>query len=902
MAVDVGSAVGHLDLDISGFLAGWRQAQQEAESSSKNMATRVGNSLTGVGKTMQTAGMTLTKSVTTPIVTAGAAVIKLSADFESSLSKVRAISGASGEDMGRLSAKAQEMGATTKFSASEAADAMTYMAMAGWETEAMLEGIDGIMNLAAASGEDLATTSDIVTDALTAFGMSASDSSHFADVLAQASASANTNVSMLGESFKYVAPVAGALGYTAEDTAIALSLMANAGIKGSQGGTALRSSLSRLVKPTGDAADMMESYGLSLTNTDGSMKSLGDVMGMLRTKLGGLTEAEQAQVAATLFGQEAMSGMLAIINASEDDYAKLTESIYGADGAAKQMADTMMDNLSGQLTILKSSLEGLALQLGEVILPYVKTFVSRVQQLVQWFSNLSKEQKEQVVKWAAIAAAIGPVLLVVGKVVSGVGTMVTTFGKLSAVFSKVSQGSHLLSGAFKVVGGAGGAVVAAIAVLIAAFATLWQTNEEFRNAMIGIWESLKSTVGEFIGQISSRLGGLKEAFTNIINFLTPLWMGFCDLLAPVFTAAFQYIVDALGAVFDVIVGILDVFIGIFTGNWSQAWDGIKGIFTGIWEAMQASLNGIISAITGIVDVFLGWFGTSWSALWNSAKSTFSNIWNGIKSTASSVFNSIKSTTSSIWNGIKSTLSSILDGIKSKVTSVVDGIKSTFSSGFNAAKSTVTSIFSSIASTVQSKIDTAKNAVSNAIDRIKSAFNFSWSLPHLALPHLSISGSFSINPPSVPHFSISWYKKAMEGGMILNAATIFGMDRNGRLLGGGEAGPEAVVGVGSLKQMIMDAVQEAFRAFAEYVSERLSEVLSFSRDVNCTVVLDKDSWSDGGKSFIDYDRLEQAMMAVAAGMPVPQVVVEMQDGDVYMDNERVGRKLAPVVSRVIAQKK
>ncbi|MDY4098169.1 MAG: phage tail tape measure protein [Lachnospiraceae bacterium] len=271
----------------------------------------------------------------------GAASFKAGSNFEAEMSKVSAISGATADDLNALKEKAKEMGASTKFSATESAYALEYMAMAGWKTEDMLSGIEGIMNLAAASGEDLATTSDIVTDALTAFGLSASDSGHFADVLAKASSNANTNVSMLGESFKYVAPVAGALGYSAEDTAIALGIMANAGIKGSQSGTALRSSLTRLVKPTDEAAAMMEEYNLTMTNSDGSMKSLGQVMDMLRGNLGDLTEAEQAQAAAQIFGQEAMSGMLAIINASDSDYAKLTDAIYNADGAARQMADTM---------------------------------------------------------------------------------------------------------------------------------------------------------------------------------------------------------------------------------------------------------------------------------------------------------------------------------------------------------------------------------------------------------------------------------------------------------------------------------------------------------------------------------------------------------------------------------
>lgn len=287
--------------------------------------------------------------------------LKVGTSFESTMSEVQAISGATGDQMQQLSDKAKEMGSTTSFSATEAGEAMTYMAMAGWKTEDMLSGIDGIMNLAAASGENLATTSDIVTDALTAFGMSASESGKFADILAAASSNANTNVSMLGESFKYVAPVAGSLGYSAADTSIALGLMANAGIKAGQAGTALRAALTRMVKPTDAAAAQMDKYGISLTNSDGSMKSMQEVMDNLRSSMGGLSEAQQAQVAATIFGQEAMSGMLAIINASEQDYGKLTEAIYNSEGAAKKMADIRLDNLSGQLTLLKSAAEGFGL-------------------------------------------------------------------------------------------------------------------------------------------------------------------------------------------------------------------------------------------------------------------------------------------------------------------------------------------------------------------------------------------------------------------------------------------------------------------------------------------------------------------------------------------------------------
>lgn len=645
MAVDVGSAVGYLDLDISGFLAGLRSAQSEADSATKNIATKIGSNLQSAGKSITSAGSTLTKHVTVPIVGLGTAAVKTTSDFESAMSKVSAISGATGSDLDALNQKAQEMGAKTKFSATESAEAFTYMAMAGWKTEDMLQGIDGIMALAAADGLDLATTSDIVTDALTAFGLSADDSGHFADVLAAAASNANTNVSLLGESFKYAAPVAGALGYSAEDTAIALGLMANAGIKGSQGGTALRSSLSRLIKPTDDVAALMEQYGLSMTNADGSMKSLGEVMEMLRTKMGGLSEAEQAQAAATLFGQEAMSGMLAVINASDSDYEKLTSAIYGADGAAQQMADTMLDNLSGQLTLLKSALEGLAIQFGEILMPYIKQFVQWLQNLVQKLQEMTPEQKEQIVKWAAFAAAIGPVLLAVGKLVTGIGNVISVFGKLKTVIPAVKGALVAVKGAIAGISAPVVAVVAVIGTLVAAFATLWKTNEEFRNKITAIWNQIKGTFDKLCQGIVDRLNKLEFDFENIGEVLKAIWKGFCDFLTPIFEGVFQNIANTFDTIVNVILGILDFFIAIFTGDWEGAWDAIKGIFESIWNGIVAWFKNIGNTLLGILDAICGWFGTTWDNTWNSIKQFFVDIWNGIVSFFTSIIDTIKTSVS-----------------------------------------------------------------------------------------------------------------------------------------------------------------------------------------------------------------------------------------------------------------
>lgn len=645
MAVDVGSAVGYLDLDISGFLAGLKSAQSEADAASKNIVTKIGNNFQSVGKSLETAGSTLTKKVTVPIVGLGTAAVKTTSSFESAMSKVSAISGATGGDLDKLNKKAQEMGAKTKFSATESAEAFQYMAMAGWKTGDMLDGIEGIMNLAAADGLDLATTSDIVTDALTAFGLSAKDSGRFADVLAAASTNANTNVSMLGESFKYVAPVAGALGYSAEDTALALGLMANAGIKSSQAGTAMRAAISRLVKPTDEVAAAMDKYNISLTNSDGTMKPLSRVMEELRQNLGGLSEAEQAQTAATLFGQEAMSGMLAIVNASDADFNKLSDAIGNADGSARRMADTMLNNLKGQITLLKSALEGLAIQFGEILMPYVKQFVVWLQNLVQKLQEMTTEQKEQIVKWAAFAAAIGPVLLVFGKLASNISSIITTFGKVPATITKVK-------GAFTVIGAAIGgisatviSIVAVIGVLIAAFVNLWKTNEEFRNKMTAIWDGIKSKFESFAQGIVDRLNALGFDFESFGETIKAIWNGFCSLLAPIFEGVFNQVSVILSSALDALTGIFDVFIGIFTGNWDQAWQGVKEIFGAVWDLIKGTFESWVTAFEGIANTVLGWFGTTWDKAWISVKQFFVDTWNGITTFFSNVINAIKTAVS-----------------------------------------------------------------------------------------------------------------------------------------------------------------------------------------------------------------------------------------------------------------
>ncbi len=674
----------------------------ETENELKRLTTEANNSHTAleklgvVGEKMQDAGDKISGvgqkllPVTAGVTALGTIAVKTGADFDSAMSKVAAVSGATGSEMDALREKAREMGSKTKFSASEAAEAMNYMAMAGWKTNDMLSGIEGIMNLAAASGEDLASTSDIVTDALTAFGLSASDSGHFADILAAASSNANTNVSMMGETFKYAAPVLGSLGYSAEDSAIAIGLMANAGIKSSQAGTALRSAITNLAKPTDTVASAMEQYGISLTDSSGKMYSLRELMEQLRQKLGGLSEAEQAQAAASLFGKEAMSGMLAIINGSPADFEKLSnaidtcsDTVDGYNGTTEKMAAVMQDNLAGQVTILKSQLEELAISFSDILMPTIRSVVSRIQELVDKLNQLDPQTKETIAKIALVAAALGPMLVVLGKTISSVGTVFSAVSKLPALFSAVQSGIGAITGALGVSLGPLLAIIAAVAALVAAFVHLWKTNDEFKSNIIAIWEQIKSTFTGLTQGITDRLNALGFDFESFTDVLKAAWDGLCNLLAPIFEGVFQNISNLFSGYTGVLMGQLDVLIGLFTGDWEQCWNGIKGIFTSIWDFIVNSFRNIMNTLKGIADVVLGWFGTSWNEVWTSIKTFFVDTWNSIASFFTGIVTGIRDFFVNTWTTISTTFTGIVTNIQNVATTVFTTIKDFITGIFTA---------------------------------------------------------------------------------------------------------------------------------------------------------------------------------------------------------------------------
>ena len=641
----------------------------------------------------------------------GAASVKVGSDFEASMSKVAAISGATGDDLKALTDKAKEMGATTKFSASESADALQYMAMAGWKTEDMLNGLEGIMNLAAASGEDLATTSDIVTDALTAFGLSAEDSTHFADVLAQASSNANTNVGMMGETFKYVAPVAGALGYTAEDTALAIGLMANSGIKASQAGTSLRSIMSRMAKPTKEVQGAMDKLGVSLTDSNGNMKSLNEVMGDLRNGFAGLSEAEAAEMAAALGGQEAMSGLLAIVNASDDDFDKLSDAIYSCDGAAKRMADTMNDNLQGQITILKSGLEGLGISLYENMEAPLKEVVKEAQNMVQQlqdaFNNGGLDEVvstvgdifAQIVEKAASAAPdlIDVASDMIQSFLTGINNNLPEIAS-AGVDIVTSLGSALIENT----GLLWSTGVALLAEVLSGLAdnmpqlveSAKDALSQFGSALVEYAPSIGESAAKIVSYLASAvienlpqiievgkqivqgfIAGIEQEFPGLGAFLSGLFDGFASTLAPIA----QTVVDALSNIFSALDGAdpetmeaLGKAIGTIAASIaalkvaSEVVGGVKNLLS-VLGGFRKTAGNVIGIVPKVVDGF---------QLLSGGAGTFSEVLAlefpklaGIITKVTGSFGTLASTISGVFTKIGAVVGPAISKIASLISSI-----------------------------------------------------------------------------------------------------------------------------------------------------------------------------------------------------------------------------------------
>ena len=648
------------------------ESQAEKSNTVLQQISLAGDKVQEFGGKVEDAGKKLLP-VTAAITGLGTAAVVTVADFDESMSKVSAISGATGNEFDQLREKAREMGAKTKFSASEAADAFQYMAMAGWKTGDMLDGIEGIMNLAAASGEDLAATSDIVTDA--AFGLTAADSGHFADVLAAASSNANTNVSMMGETFKYAAPVAGALGFSVEDVAEAIGLMANSGIKASQAGTSLRTMLTSLagnVKLSSDSMGIME---VSTTNADGSMRELGDILTDLRFCFSKMTEAEAASNAENIVGKNAMSGFLAVMQAAPADIEKLSTAIEKCDGTSESMADTMQDNLNGQITILKSQLQELAISFGDMLMPVIREVVTHIQGIVDWLNGLSETQKKLIMVIALVLAAVGPVLIIIGKIATGIGALMSLASSLGPLLG-------VIKGAFAALTGPVGIAIAVIAALTAAFTFLWNNCEGFRNFWISLWENIKQTAAAVVESLvlffTVSIPGAWNAVIDFFRDIPTWWNNLWETVKETVSQAWETIKT-------VIIGILSPTIKNIMTLWNAAKDGImtamegiKLILTGAWELIK---NIVMAPVLFICDLVTGNFDQlklDMDMIWTNILLAIQTIWEGIKLYFSGVFEALKGIFLTAWTSILTTVNTfctnISNSIKKAWNSVIEWLR------------------------------------------------------------------------------------------------------------------------------------------------------------------------------------------------------------------------------------
>lgn len=581
---------------------------------------KAGRQISRFGNNIENAGKKYTATITTPIVGAGIAAVSTAANFEKGMSKVQSISGATGDDMDALTKKAQEMGAKTKFSASESADAFSYMAMAGWNAGQMMDGIEGVMYLAGATGEDLATTSDIVTDALTAFGMKAKDTNKFVDILAQTANKSNTNVSMLGESFKYVAPSAGSLGYSAADTATALGLMANNGIKASQAGTSLNSWFTRMAKPTKESSKAMEDLGISMTDANGKMKPLRQVMSETRGAFNGLTKSQKAQYAAMLAGKTGMSGLLAIVNSSDKDFNKLSKSIDNSKGAAKKMYNVANNNLLGSLTVLKSTVESIAINFGNKLTPTVKKVTGYLQEAANKFNSLSDSQQNTIIKVAGIVAAVGPAMIVIGRLTSKVSGAIRTVGRFGKALSSAGSLMGLITSPVGIAVITIGALVTAGILLYKNWDKVSAAAKKLGNWINSIFKRCGLDIGSFAKTAKSKLTEFGSKVKQLWTIVKPVVSKIGDIFGTVFKVKLAAIMGAAVGLFSSFVnsignvasgvmtalgGIVDFITGVFTGNWKKAWNGVKDIFGGIFKSLvslaKMPLNGVIGLINGAIE-------------------------------------------------------------------------------------------------------------------------------------------------------------------------------------------------------------------------------------------------------------------------------------------------------------
>ena len=923
------------------------QAQQVAAA---------GEKMKEFGGKVEDAGKTLTTHVTLPLVAVGTAGVASFAEVDKTMQLTNKTMNNTAEEAELLNKAMKEAAANSTFGMKDAATATLNFARAGLSAEEAAAALAPAMNLAAGEGGNLDTVSGGLVATINGFHGSFDEAGHYADVFAAACNNSALDVDSLSHAMSVAAPIFSAAGYTVNDAALYMGIMANNGIDADKAANSLKTGLARLISPAKEGYEAMKQLGIEVTNADGSMKDSITIQRELHEAFGKLSESEQIAAASAIFGKNQMAPWLALINTapeevdalsleldgaslSIDDFSKQLEAsglsldrmkasmeklgvsqkdfddilkasggnaelfaeglweacdkgvsfedvvnALGGDldglqtvmnntkGTTDVMAEAMMSGFGGSLEKLKSSIDVLVTSIGEALAPTIQKVADFIQGLVDKFNALTPAQQQTIVQIGLVVAAIGPLLIVVGKVISSIGTIMTWAPKIvSGVQNIIGIGSKLMGGLQSLWGvimaNPIALIVAAIAAAVAAFIYFWNTSEEFRQFWINLWEAIKtavSTVVEAIGTFFTVT--VPAAFNSFVEFFQGLWEGVKEFFSGIWEGmkeivttvwetiknVVQLAIMAIGEFFSTALTIITLPFQFIWENCKEiitaAWEAIKGavstaleaIGTAIstaWEAVKTATStafeavktvvttvwtAIKDAVTPIIQGIQTAVSTAWEAIktatttaFNAVKTAATTAWNGIKSAIDTVLNAVKTavttawqavqtTTTTVFNAVKSAVSTVWNGIQSTITSVINSIKSGISSGLNAIQSTVSSILNGIKNTFTNVFNGVWSFVQGVVNKLKGIFNFSWSLPHIKLPHFSISGSFSLNPPSIPHFSVEWYRKAMNNGMILNSPTIFGASGN-HLLGGGEAGPEAVVGVQSLMDMIQNAI-------------------------------------------------------------------------------------------------
>jgi TP901 family phage tail tape measure protein len=720
--------------------------------------SEVGNNLHDVGQRMQNVGQSMAASFGAATAAIGGALgfaVKKSMDFEAQIDRVGAVAGATPAEIKKLEQAALDLGASTSKSATEVAQGMEIMATMGYNTNQILAAMPGIIAAAEASGEDMAVVADTVSAALNAFGLSASEASRVADVLAQAANDSAAGIQDMQYTFKYAAPVAKQLGISLEELAAATEIMANNGIRGEQAGTTLRAALIRLSDPPKEAANTLERLGVKITDANGKMLPFSNIIGQLAEKTKNMSNAQKLAALSTIFGTEAASGMLAVVEAGPQKLDALTKSLQNSGGASQEAAKRMKDNLKGSLEELQGAFETAQITIGNALAPAIEKVAGYIQNLINWFNNLSPSTQQFIAIAAAVAAvlagvgtAIGVVLAIIGAAASGIGALTTAFGAVSGAIAAAGGMVGVFSGVIAAITGPVGIAIAAIAGLVAAGVAIYKNWDEIKAKATEIWgaitewfsttlESIKqsfSTAWENVKQmtsqaweyiktfISSTWEGIKQTFWNAVEtvkgFISTAWENIQQTTINVWNA----IKDGVMAIVTPFInGIINIFNGMKDGL-QKIFEGLKQYFRGVWELIK---NIFLGAVLLIVDLVTGDFEglkNDAKAIFENMKNALSNIWEGIKKVFSGAVDAIKGFVSAAWENIKTNTSTVYNGIKTFISNTWSGIKTIFSNTIEAIKNFVSTSWENIKSNTSAAFNTVKSTISSIWEGIKNFFS------------------------------------------------------------------------------------------------------------------------------------------------------------------------------------